>query len=144
MHTAHVLGRVGRFAAIVAAVAIPACSVAGAGHGAPVALDQPEQTSWSVARENQQPGTPGWQLTRVGPSHEIEGWADRTSVQPGGIVGLHVSTTAPSYVVHADPGGVVRGDAGPRGVAVSDPAGCPPAAAGGGAALAPERIWLFS
>ena len=101
MHTAHVLGRVGRFAAIVAAVAIPACSVAGAGHGAPVALDQPEQTSWSVARENQQPGTPGWQLTRVGPSHEIEGWADRTSVQPGGIVGLHVSTTAPSYVVHA-------------------------------------------
>jgi len=54
-----------------------------------------------VVVENARVGTAGWQLTRVGGPHEIEGWADRTSVLAGQPVGLHVSTTARSYTVHA-------------------------------------------
>ena len=57
--------------------------------------------SWSVAAENRRAGTPGWQLTRLGGQHDVEGWLDQTSVQTGGKVGLHVSTTAGSYTVHA-------------------------------------------
>ncbi len=54
-----------------------------------------------VVVENARVGTAGWQLTRVGSAHEIEGWADRTSVLTGQPFGLHVSTTASSYTVHA-------------------------------------------
>ena len=89
-----------RWAAIVSLLAIPACSAAGAG-AATTARGQRDSSSWSVRRENERPGTRGWQLSRVGGPHDIEGWADRTSVQPGERVGLHVSTTASSYVAHA-------------------------------------------
>jgi hypothetical protein len=46
-------------------------------------------------------GTPGWQLTRPGPEHAIEGFADRTSAAPGEPVRLFVSTTAAHYKVTA-------------------------------------------
>jgi hypothetical protein len=46
-------------------------------------------------------GTPDWQVTRPGPEHAIEGFADRTSVSPGEAVRLYVSTTASSYTVTA-------------------------------------------
>jgi hypothetical protein len=46
-------------------------------------------------------GTPGWQLTRPGPEHAIEGFADRVSVAPGESVRLFVSTTAQHYTVTA-------------------------------------------
>ncbi len=59
------------------------------------------RAAWSVLSENALPGTPGWQLQRVGASHEIEGWSDTTSVLAGQFVGLHVSTAAPTYTVSA-------------------------------------------
>ena len=101
MQTPRVLRCLTRWAAIVSFLVIPACSAAGAGHSATTAHGQRDSPAWSVRQENERPGTPGWQLSRVGAPHEIEGWADRTSVQPGERVGLHVSTTASSYAVHA-------------------------------------------
>jgi hypothetical protein len=55
----------------------------------------------AVLLENRKPGTPHWRLGQLGASHEIEGWADRTSVVMGARVGLHVSTTARRYRVRA-------------------------------------------
>jgi hypothetical protein len=46
-------------------------------------------------------GTPGWQLTKPGPEHAIEGYADRVSVLPGDDVRLFVSTTAARFTVTA-------------------------------------------
>jgi len=83
---------------------MPACSspqVTGGGHTSPAAGGQRDGSPWSVRHENERPGTRGWQLSGVGFSHDIEGWADNTSVQPGEEVGLHVSTTARRYSVHA-------------------------------------------
>lgn len=57
--------------------------------------------TWSIAAENQAHGTRGWLITRVGDQQAIEGWADQTSVVVGHTVTLHVSTTAPTYTVHA-------------------------------------------
>jgi hypothetical protein len=37
----------------------------------------------------------------LGSEADIDGWADKTSVLPGQSVGLHVSTTAPTFTVHA-------------------------------------------
>ncbi len=54
-----------------------------------------------TAEENRKKGDPRWRIDRVGGLHEIEGWADRTSVTPGEPVGLHISTTALSYRVTA-------------------------------------------
>ena len=54
-----------------------------------------------VVDENSRPGTPGWQLTRLGAGHEIEGWGSRTSVLAGQSLDLHVSTTAAAWTVHA-------------------------------------------
>jgi hypothetical protein len=59
------------------------------------------RTSTSTAEENAKRGDPRWRIDRVGGLHEIEGWADRASVQPGETVGLHISTTAASYRVSA-------------------------------------------
>lgn len=47
-----------------------------------------------------QPARP-WRITDVGTPHEIEGFANRTSVLAGKPVTLYVSTTAPSYRVSA-------------------------------------------
>ena len=54
-----------------------------------------------TAVENAKRGDPRWRLDRLGELHEIEGWADRASVLPGQPVGLHISTTAPTYRVTA-------------------------------------------
>jgi hypothetical protein len=49
----------------------------------------------------QQAGTVGWQLSRPGAEHAIEGFADRTSVASGERARLFVSTTASTYRVTA-------------------------------------------
>ncbi|MHB8670662.1 MAG: N,N-dimethylformamidase beta subunit family domain-containing protein [Acidimicrobiales bacterium] len=54
-----------------------------------------------VIDENAKPGTEGWRLGRVAKNGEIEGWLDRVSAQQGDTVGLHVSTTAPTFRVEA-------------------------------------------
>ena len=59
------------------------------------------RTAAPIVAENARPGTPNWRLTNLGTERDIEGWADATSVVAGGKVGLHVSTTAPSFTVHA-------------------------------------------
>lgn len=46
-------------------------------------------------------GTEGWQLSKPGPEHAIEGFADRVSVVPGETVQLSVSTTAAHFTVTA-------------------------------------------
>ena len=54
-----------------------------------------------TATENAKRGDPRWRIDRLGELHEIEGWADRASLLPGEPVGLHISTTAPTYRVTA-------------------------------------------
>ena len=46
-------------------------------------------------------GTPDWQLSRQGPEHAIEGFADRVSVIPGETVRLYVSTESAGFTVTA-------------------------------------------
>ncbi|MDR8409647.1 hypothetical protein MTP10_12950 [Nonomuraea sp. 3-1Str] len=48
------------------------------------------------------PGRPAkWRITHRGGEHEIEGYADHTSVLPGERFRLHVSTTAPRFTARA-------------------------------------------
>ncbi len=54
-----------------------------------------------TAEENAKRGDPRWRIDRIGGLDEIEGWADRASVTPGEKVGLHISTTAPTYRITA-------------------------------------------
>ncbi|GAA1985461.1 N,N-dimethylformamidase beta subunit family domain-containing protein [Kitasatospora viridis] len=92
-----------------AGAGLAACGTGGAKGGgttAAVAADGSPAPSGSAAptaaqRENDKPGTPGWQIGNAGPDRAIEGWADRVSVLPGEKFGLHVSTTAPGYKVTA-------------------------------------------
>ena len=57
---------------------------------------------WSIAAENQLPGTPNWQLpSSCQASNEIAGWADAFSVRAGDSVGIHVSTPARTFTVTA-------------------------------------------
>lgn len=63
---------------------------------------QSDLSTWSIASENQLPGTPNWKLpsscrTSIG----IVGWADSFSVRAGNAVGLHVSTAATTFTVTA-------------------------------------------
>ncbi|MGW1008361.1 N,N-dimethylformamidase beta subunit family domain-containing protein [Streptomyces sp. NPDC002520] len=51
--------------------------------------------------ERNRPGTPGWRIRSRGPDTAVIGYADRVSVTPGEDIGLHVSTTAPSFRVSA-------------------------------------------
>lgn len=60
----------------------------------------PVQT-WSVARENELPGTTAWRLRDPGPNEAIEGYADKVSVLPGQSFRLFVSTTAAGFRVEA-------------------------------------------
>ncbi len=46
-------------------------------------------------------GTPGWELTSVGPQEAVEGYTDKVSVLPGEQFALYVSTTAASFTVKA-------------------------------------------
>jgi len=55
----------------------------------------------AAARPRRPPGTGAWRLTRPALNSQIEGYALRTSVDPGQPVGLRVSTTAPRFRVRA-------------------------------------------
>lgn len=80
--------------------AIAAATSANVGAAAAEPTTAAQGPTW-VALENARPGTSDWNLTDVATGHEIEGFADAASVDSGGDVGLHVSTTAPSFVVEA-------------------------------------------
>src|ERR1700704_5427404 len=56
--------------------------------------------AWVVA-ENAKPGTPNWALGNRARQHQIEGYADRVSIDVSGTVHLLVSTTAPMFKVEA-------------------------------------------
>lgn len=75
------------------------CSCQSGNVAGPSAPDASPAAGSSVAPPVQ--GTPGWQITHPGPSHAIEGFADRTSVLPGQPVRLFVSTTAHAYTATA-------------------------------------------
>jgi hypothetical protein len=51
-----------------------------------------------VAAENRRAGTAAWRITLRGPSHAIEGYADRVSASAGDAVALYVSTTRSFHV----------------------------------------------
>ncbi len=62
----------------------------------------PQLGTWSIAAENQLPGTPNWQIDPLCRNPvQIVGWADAFSVRAGDSVGLHVSTVASYYLVAA-------------------------------------------
>ncbi|MFE9636180.1 N,N-dimethylformamidase beta subunit family domain-containing protein [Streptomyces sp. NPDC006463] len=61
----------------------------------------PQSWPLDVRAENARPGHPDWRITRTGAQHDIEGFADRTSILPGEPFTLRVSTTAPAYTVSA-------------------------------------------
>lgn len=52
-----------------------------------------------VAIENALPGTAEWTLTNPATNREIEGYASATSVERGGSISFHVSTSAPSFQI---------------------------------------------
>lgn len=58
-----------------------------------------QNTGTSTEAENALPGFPGWRIRTTGLPHEIEGWADSTSVLTGSPVRVAVSTTAPTFMV---------------------------------------------
>src|SRR6266511_1195053 len=54
-----------------------------------------------VAAENRRPGSTAWRISVRGPSHAIEGYADRVSASAGDVVTLYVSTTARWWHIEA-------------------------------------------
>jgi hypothetical protein len=54
-----------------------------------------------VAAENRRPGSTAWRISVRGPSHAIEGYADRVSASAGDAVTLYVSTTARWWQIEA-------------------------------------------
>ena len=66
-----------------------------------------------VLDENARDGTRAWRIKRAA-AHDIEGFADRVSVQVGGAVHLYVNTTAPSFHARAFRLGYYGGDGGRR------------------------------
>jgi hypothetical protein len=69
-------------------------------------------TSAFTRSENARPGTTDWRLTAPANKHEIEGYADYTSVVPGQPVTLYVSTVAPAFRVEAYRMGYYHGNGG--------------------------------
>lgn len=70
----------------------------------PVAVAAPFRSSDTAAwvmQENSKPGTTDWKLTKPSTAGQIDGYADKVSVDVGGPVNLFVSTTAPSWTVQA-------------------------------------------
>ncbi len=65
-----------------------------------------------VRAENARPGSHDWVLTRPATNHQIEGFANRVSVDEGGRVDLYVSSTAPTWTVQAFRMGYYQGDDG--------------------------------
>jgi hypothetical protein len=62
---------------------------------------QASQVSARVVAENAHAGSTGWKLTVPADNHEIEGYADHTSITSGQPVTLFVSTAAPTFHVEA-------------------------------------------
>ena len=58
-------------------------------------------TSSAIAAENAKPGTTSWRIAGQPPTGFIQGFADTTYAAVGQTVGLYVSTSEPSFVVHA-------------------------------------------
>jgi hypothetical protein len=52
-----------------------------------------------VSQENQRQGTPEWELANPALAHEIEGYADAVSAEPGETIRLHVSSASPRFSV---------------------------------------------
>ena len=52
-----------------------------------------------ASQENERPGTPDWELVNPALQHEIEGYADAASAEPGGTIRLHVSSASPRFSV---------------------------------------------
>ena len=119
------MGRIDRRQALfgAGAAAIGALAACGVRRAAPAQLAGGEQRPegvqgpcassgaalTSTVEENRKKGDPRWRIDRVGGLHEIEGWADRTSVKPGEKVGLHISTTAATYRVSVARTGYYQG-----------------------------------
>ncbi len=126
------MGRIDRRQALLGAGAaalgaLAACGSSGQPATAPSASSRPKpsrvpavkrRTLTTTTEENRKKGDPRWRIDRVGALHEIEGWADRTSVMPGEPVGLHISTTAATYRVTAFRTGWYAGCLGPAGLAI--------------------------
>lgn len=77
--------------------------------GTPAAAPPSYPYAQWVIDENAKPGTRAWRIKRDAP-RDIEGFADRVSVQAGGTVRLFVSTRAPSFRVRAFRLGSYGGD----------------------------------
>ncbi|GHB28706.1 hypothetical protein GCM10010331_14040 [Streptomyces xanthochromogenes] len=91
---------------LAAAGAAGAVAAAGAAGCAPGGHPGGEGDARSSApkppvRENDRPGDASWRLTRRGAEHEVEGYADRTSVASGDPFRLHVHTTAETFRAEA-------------------------------------------
>ncbi|WP_051796045.1 N,N-dimethylformamidase beta subunit family domain-containing protein [Streptomyces sp. NRRL S-87] len=89
--------RVLGLAAASLAAAHPLVAAAQTAEGAAL----PPSRGLDVRAENARPGHPDWRVTRTGAQHDVEGFADRTSVRPGEPFTLRVSTTAAAYTVSA-------------------------------------------
>jgi len=66
---------------------------------AAIAADPAQPPANPVALENQRTGTPDWELGNPALSHEIEGYAETASLEPGETLRLHVSTVSPTFTV---------------------------------------------
>ncbi|WP_329465835.1 N,N-dimethylformamidase beta subunit family domain-containing protein [Streptomyces sp. NBC_01431] len=92
-----------RRAFLGAAGAVAAAGAAGCSSGEGPGKDGPSEggASKPPAKENDRPGDAGWRLKGRGAEHEVEGYADRTSVAPGEAFRLHVHTTAKTFRAEA-------------------------------------------
>ncbi|HEY5834335.1 N,N-dimethylformamidase beta subunit family domain-containing protein [Streptomyces sp.] len=93
---------------LVAVMMVSACGLARPDADAAISAGGPRllgknlhPREWSVARENELPGTDRWRLRDPGPAKAIEGFADKVSVLPGESFRLYVSTTAAGFRVEA-------------------------------------------
>src|SRR5487761_656368 len=64
----------------------------------------------STRAQNALPGDPHWRITHPGHLYQVEGFTDRSDVLPGASFRLFVSTSAPSFAVHAYRMGWYGGD----------------------------------
>ncbi len=58
-----------------------------------------QQSANPVQIENTRPGTTAWQLSTSANNHEIEGYANLTSVNRGGQISFFVNTPDPTYTI---------------------------------------------
>ena len=58
-----------------------------------------QQTPNPIQAENTRPGTSAWQLSNSANNHEIEGYANLTSVNRVGQISFFVNTPDPSYTI---------------------------------------------